>query len=412
MPDPGIRRSVLAKTTNWRNADSDADGDLLHDSLETARDAEVFEILREPVKNAVHINIDRVKISHFVREKVTILVEQIRNPNSSWRSLDPQTVTSWKGVIRKDGYDGMLCSISVVLVSRNGGNDRVQALQSLGASNANSSLNGTGDFVVVDGLHRIEAVRDISCDEPTNDEQKANRQSFSSIQVTVWQRTDKKQIYDLACSIEQLVIAEYCNCTLGRVRKADFADRVHAAVSTVIVLSKQFQVTMDQIRCSQLARAFKLAETVVEMSERNRERYAYIALEFGNRLACDQQFKDMCTRVRVGIVHLYSGSLFRLPKEGFSLAMEVLHRREHLKIRSSLVTVLDEIYSETNKLLACVQSAASKEGLSVSEVLEMELNISKTEKRTVRTSIVDSIPKISFQAILISVTPDMFVESK
>ena len=59
--------------------------------------------------------------------------------------------------------------------------------------------------------------------------------------------------------------------------------------------------------------------------------------------------------------------------------------------------MLDEIYSETNKLLACVQSAASKEGLSVSEVLEMELNISKTEKRTVRTSIVDSLSKISFQ---------------
>ena len=49
------------------------------------------------------------------------------------------------------------------------------------ASNANSSLNETGEFMVVDGLHRLEALRDTSCDEPTNDEHKANRQIFSSI---------------------------------------------------------------------------------------------------------------------------------------------------------------------------------------------------------------------------------------
>lgn len=386
-----MAKPEAGRTAIWGDADADAGLDVGENSRESGQDADVFEVLREPVENPVDIEVDRVKMSQFVKEKISVLVHQIRNPSTSWRALDPVTFSSWKQVLKRDGYDGVLGSISVVLGSRARKEDTALSLLSLATSHTNLSLEPVEEFVVVDGRHRLEALREITSQQLTDGEHNANKIGSPPIEVTIWKRKDKRSV----SALEQLVIAEYCNRTSGRVRKADFVDLVHAAVSTVTVLSKEFQVTPDRIRFSQLARAFKVAETVGEMSERNRERYAYIALNFARRPLCYQHFQNVCMRARVGMVHLYSRSLFCLSDDGFGLAMEVLERREHLKIRSSFVTVRDTIYSETNKMLTFVQDVAIKEKLRFSEVLEMEMGIYEQDKRSLRTFLVDSLAKIS-----------------
>ena len=327
------------------------------------------------------LSVPDIDLAGYRKVSVLVNVNNIAFMEHTVRDTDPQHVEALQKAI---GEQGSLSSAGFLTVTVRDA-DNLQSLNEHIDNENRLNVESTG----VDGRHRTLAYRKLQAQASTD----KKRTEFTWVWAQMYTRADNKPMSEL----EVISVGAHLNDVSSTVRKSNFPDNVHNAMSCVALVQKQLNVPVEEVQPAMVAKVMASIRSIPGLQRTQYARYAQIAHAFTRNGMKANLLKDY---PNLGVVHLAHPQYLKLDKPGMLLGLEAVSAYIRTPAprgttKGSFEDAGTGFYDSFRELYAQARASATQFQVPVTELLEEDVAITASKKSKLRHIIRNSLTSYS-----------------
>ena len=307
---------------------------------------------------------------NYKKTKIRISLSNMNIPAHSARDVDPLHARSLAKDFDSNGYLSSQGEISVIYFSQD-----------------HTTPPSSGSIVeepvyVVDGLHRRWAF----------DHLQASSISWKTfceqLPATIWTRVDGLAI----TFFELLAISNFLNHTAQQFRALTFRDAMYTVVSAATLFSTDASIPKQEITSTQLANCLNSTKVLGNIGYRQLQKYAQVGMQLiRSESNFDAFMKSWKSCPRLALSHLTTNALANMDDECYKLSLQCVCVRIAAKASGDFASYRLHFFHCMKILYSVLQEVSLKLELTVPMLLDKAIDVSRTEQKTVRETIMSQM---------------------
>ena len=341
--------------------DDDEEGDLadLYD------EGEVPPQSIEPSSSSMNFDVQNYK-----KTRIRISLSNMNVPDHSARDVDPVHARALAKDFDANGYLSSQGEISVIYFSQD---------------HTTPPFSGSivkAPVFVVDGLHRRWAFNHLQSHSVSW------KEFCEELPATIWTRVDGLGI----TSFELLAISNFLNHTAQQFRALTFRDAMYTVVSAATLYSTNASIPKEEVTSTSLANCLNSTKVLANIGYRQLQKYAQVGMQL---IRSDSNFdafmKSWKSCPRLALSHLTTNALANMDDECYKLSLQCLCIRIAGKASGDFATFRLHFFQCMKILYSVLQEVSEKLDLTVPMLLDKPINVTNTEQKTVRETIMSQM---------------------